>query len=252
MQHLCGLLRRCIDDYEMIAPGDKIAVGISGGKDSLALLVLLAELRKYYPKPFSLEAMTVDMGLHMDFSAVEELCHRLHVPYTIMKTDIGPLIFDIRQEKNPCSMCAKMRRGALHNAMAERGITKIALGHHYDDAVETFLLSLFYEGRISCFQPVTYLSRTGVTQIRPMLYVGEKAVANFAGRYHLPVVKNRCPADKSTKRQEVKELLSTLQGQYPDLKTKLFGAMQRLPLPEWAPVRPVPGRKPVNGGDAGG
>ena len=149
-------------------------------------------------------------------------------------------------------MCAKMRRGALHNAMAERGITKIALGHHYDDAVETFLLSLFYEGRISCFQPVTYLSRTGVTQIRPMLYVGEKAVANFAGRYHLPVVENRCPADKSTKRQEVKELLSTLQGQYPDLKTKLFGAMQRLPLPAWAPVRPVPGRKPVNGGDAGG
>ena len=198
MQHLCGLLRRCIDDYEMIAPGDKIAVGISGGKDSLALLVLLAELRKYYPKPFSLEAMTVDMGLHMDFSAVAELCHRLHVPYTIIKTDIGPLIFDIRQEKNPCSMCAKMRRGALHNAMAERGITKIALGHHYDDAVETFLLSLFYEGRISCFQPVTYLSRAGVTQIRPMLYVGEKAVANFAGRYHLPVVEYRCPADKST------------------------------------------------------
>ena len=252
MQHLCGLLRRCIDDYEMIAPGDKIAVGISGGKDSLALLVLLAELRKYYPKPFSLEAMTVDMGLHMDFSAVEELCHRLHVPYTIMKTDIGPLIFDIRQEKNPCSMCAKMRRGALHNAMAERGITKIALGHHYDDAVETFLLSLFYEGRISCFQPVTYLSRTGVTQIRPMLYVGEKAVANLAQRLELPVVENRCPADKSTKRQEVKELLATLQGQYPDLKTKLFGAMQRLPLPAWAPVRPVPGRKPANGGDAGG
>ena len=182
MQHLCGLLRRCIDDYEMIAPGDKIAVGISGGKDSLALLVLLAELRKYYPKPFSLEAMTVDMGLHMDFSAVEELCHRLHVPYTIMKTDIGPLIFDIRQEKNPCSMCAKMRRGALHNAMAERGITKIALGHHYDDAVETFLLSLFYEGRISCFQPVTYLSRTGVTQIRPMLYVGEKAALQLSLR----------------------------------------------------------------------
>ena len=248
MKHLCGLLRRCIDDYGMIAPGDKIAVGISGGKDSLALLVLLSELRNYYPKPFSLEAMTVDMGMGMDFSAVEELCRRLQVPYTIIKTDIGPLIFDVRREKNPCSMCAKMRRGALHNAMAERGITKIALGHHYDDAVETFLLSLCYEGRISCFQPVTYLSRTGVTQIRPMLYVGEKAVSNFAGRYQLPVVENRCPADKSTKRQEVKELLSTLQGQYPDLKTKLFGAMQRLPLPEWEPVRPVPGRKPVNGG----
>ena len=249
MQHLCGLLRRCIDDYHMIEPGDKIAVGISGGKDSLALLVLLRELQKYYPKPFTLEAMTVDMGLGMDFSAIAELCRRLDVPYTILKTDIGPLIFDVRKEKNPCSMCAKMRRGALHGAMAEKGITKIALGHHYDDAVETFLLSLFYEGRISCFQPVTYLSRTGVTQIRPMLYVGEKAVAGFSQRYRLPVVENRCPADKSTKRQEVKELLAQLQRAYPDLKTKVFGAMQRLPLPEWAPAHPPRARKALDGGE---
>ena len=234
MQHLMGLVRRCMDDYQMIEAGDKVAVGVSGGKDSLALLVLLANLRQYYPKPFTLEAITVDMGLPgMDFSPVEALCQKLEVPYTCVKTEIGPIIFDIRKEKNPCSMCAKMRRGALHDTILARGITKIALGHHYDDAVETFLLSLFYEGRLSCFQPVTYLSRTGITQIRPMLYVGEKAVASFAQRQALPVVHNTCPADKSTKRQEVKDLLAVLQKQYPDLKTKIFGAMQRLPLPEW-------------------
>ena len=146
-------------------------------------------------------------------------------------------------------MCAKMRRGALHDAMKARGLNKVALGHHYDDAVETFLLSLFYEGRLSCFQPVTYLSRMDVSQIRPMLYVGEKAVANFARRENLPVVHNVCPADKSTKRQEVKELLAQLQQQYPDLKTKIFGAMQRLPLPEWGPERPLSGRGGIPQGE---
>ena len=252
MQHLMGLVRRCVDDYQMIEAGDKIAVGVSGGKDSLALLVLLAGLRQYYPKPFELEALTVDMGMPgMDFSPVAELCQKLDVPYTCLHTEIGPIIFDVRKEKNPCSMCAKMRRGALHDAMLERGITKIALGHHYDDAVETFLLSLFYEGRLSCFQPVTWLSRTGVTQIRPMLYVGEKAVESFARRQNLPVVHNTCPADKSTKRQEVKDLLEVLQKQYPDLKTKIFGAMQRLPLPEWGTLASAAGGRNAipQGGD---
>lgn len=234
MQKLMGLVRRCVDDYAMIEAGDRIAVGVSGGKDSLTLLVLLAGLRKYYPKPFELHAITIDMGLPgMDFSPVETLCRELDVPYTRIQTQIGEVIFDIRKEKNPCSMCAKMRRGALNNALLELGFNKIALGHHYDDAVETFLLSLFYEGRLSCFQPVTYLSRTEVTQIRPMLYLGEKAVESFTARQKLPVVHNTCPADKSTKRQEVKDLLAALQQQYPDLKTKIFGAMQRLPLPEW-------------------
>ena len=249
MQHLMGLVRRCADDYNMIEAGDRIAVGVSGGKDSLALLALLAGLRQYYPKPFTLEAITIDMGLGMDFSPVEEFCRKLDVPYTCVHTEIGPIIFDIRKEKNPCSMCAKMRRGALHDAILEKGITKIALGHHYDDAVETFLLSLFYEGRISCFQPVTWLSRTGITQIRPMLYVGEKAVERFAARMELPVVHNTCPADKSTKRQEVKDLLAVLQKQYPDLKTKIFGAMQRLPLPEWEPARPLKGRSAIPQGE---
>ena len=245
MQHLMGLVRRCADDYQMIEAGDRIAVGVSGGKDSLALLVLMAGLRQYYPKPFELEAITIDMGMGMDFGPVEQLCQELNVPYTCIHTEIGPIIFDHRKEKNPCSMCAKMRRGALNDALLARGFNKIALGHHYDDAVETFLLSLFYEGRISCFQPVTYLSRTGVTQIRPMLYVGEKAVESFAQRKNLPVVHNRCPADKSTKRQEVKDLLAVLQKQYPDLKTKIFGAMQRLPLPEWGPVTPPRGRSSI-------
>ena len=175
MQKMMGLVRKCIEDYDMIQPGDRVAVGVSGGKDSLTLLVLLAALREYYPVRFDLAAMSVDMGLGgMDFSPVAELCAKLGVPYTVKKTEIGPIIFDHRKEKNPCSMCAKMRRGALHDLLRGQGCNKIALGHHYDDAVETFFMSLLYEGRISCFEPVTYLSRAGITQIRPMLYLGER------------------------------------------------------------------------------
>ena len=234
MQKLMGLMRKCIEDYRMIAPGDRVAVGVSGGKDSLTLLVLLAALRDYYPAPFELGALSVDMGLGgMDFSPVADLCAQLGVPCTVKKTEIGPIIFEARKEKNPCAMCAKMRRGALHGLMQEQGYNKIALGHHFDDAVETFLMSLLYEGRIACFEPVTYLSRSGVTQIRPMLYIGEKAVAHFAQERQLPVVHNTCPADKHTKRQEVKELIASMQVQYPELKTRVFGAMQRLPLPQW-------------------
>ena len=244
MQKLMGLVRRCVDDYNMIEEGDKIAVGVSGGKDSLVLLTLLAGLREYFNKPFDLEAITIDMGLGMDYTCVEELCREINVPYTIVKTEIAPIIFDHRQEKNPCSLCAKMRRGALHNAMVERGISKIALGHHYDDAIETFFLSLFYEGRLSCFQPVTYLDRTGITQIRPLLYCGESMIAHTAQRLQFPVVFNPCPADGFTKRQEVKDLIYELQGRYPNLKAKVFGAMQRLPLPEWGPVHPS-GRRPL-------
>ena len=236
MQNMMGRIRRCAEDYNMIAEGDKIAVGVSGGKDSLTLLYLLAALRRYYPAHYELQAVTIDMGLPgMDFSPVAALCEKLEVPYQIKKTEIGPIIFDYRHEKNPCSMCAKMRRGALNDVLLSLGCNKIALGHHFDDAVETFLMSLLYEGRIGCFEPVTYLSRTGITQIRPMLYIGEQAIAHFAGRYELPVVHNVCPADKHTKRQEVKELIVTLQARYPDLKSKVFGAMQRLPLPKWGP-----------------
>ncbi len=236
MQKLMGLVRRCVEDYHMIEPGDKIAVGVSGGKDSLTLLTLLAGLREYHSSPFTLEAITIDMGLSgMDFSPVAELCRRLEVPYTTIHTEIGPIIFDYRHEKNPCSMCAKMRRGALNQALLDRGCNKVALGHHYDDAVETFLMSLLFEGRISCFQPVTYLDKTGITQIRPMLYLSEKTIGHFADRMNLPVVHNVCPADKHTKRQEVKDLIYTLSATYPDLKDRIFGAMQRFPLPEWEP-----------------
>ena len=236
MQKLIGLVRRCVEDYNMIAAGDKIGVGVSGGKDSLALLVFLAELRKYNHNPFEIEAITIDMGLGMDYSGIEKLCDELNVPFTLVKTEIAPIIFDHRKEKNPCSMCSKMRRGALNQALLDRGLTKLALGHHYDDAVETFVMSLIYEGRISCFQPVTDLDRTGIIQIRPMLYIHEKTIDSFVSRKGLPVLSNRCPVDKHTKREEVKQLVYDLSATYPDLKERIFGAMQRLPLPEWEPI----------------
>jgi len=235
MQRLVGLVRRCVEDYKMIMPGDKIAVGVSGGKDSLALLVFLAELRKYNHIPFELEAITVDMGLGMDFSGIDSLCRELDVPFHLVKTEIGPVIFEYRKEKNPCSMCSKMRRGALNQALLERGLNKLALGHHYDDAVETFMMSLLYEGRISCFQPVTNLDRSGVIQIRPMLYIHEQTIDNFVVKRGLPVIENRCPVDKTTKREEIKALVYELSARYPDLKERIFGAMQRFPLPEWEP-----------------
>lgn len=227
----------------MIQPGDRIAVGVSGGKDSLMLLAALARLREFYPIPFSIEAFTLDMG-HADgrpgmqFEPVAALCQELEVPYRLIPSQIHHIIFDVRREKNPCSMCAKMRRGALHSALSEQGIHKIALGHHYDDAVETFFLSLFYEGRLSCFQPVTYLDRTDIVQIRPLLYCGEALIRSTVQRMHLPVVYNPCPADGVTKRQEIKELIRDLDRRCPGLKRRVFGAMRRLPLPAWAPVDP--------------
>ncbi len=235
MQKMMGLMRRCIDDYDMIKEGDKIAVGVSGGKDSVVLLRLLSGLQGYYNKPFQLEAITIDMGLGMDYSPMEVLCRELDVPYHIIKTEIAPIIFEHRKEKNPCSMCAKMRRGALNQAILDLGFHKLALGHHYDDAVETFLMSLLFEGRISCFQPVTDLDRTGIVQIRPMLYIHEKTVDNFAKRMELPILENRCPVDKTTKREEVKKLIYDLSQTYPDLKERIFGAMQRYPLAQWEP-----------------
>ena len=249
MNKILSLTRRCVEDYAMIQPGDRVAVGVSGGKDSVTLLVALAKLREFYPVPFTVEAFTLDMGHRdgmpgMDFAPVEQLCRELDVPYTILKSEIQHIIFDLRREKNPCSMCAKMRRGALHAALQERGIQKIALGHHYDDAIETFYMSLIFEGRLSCFQPVTYLDRTGITQIRPLLYCGENLIRHTAQRLALPVVDNPCPANGNTKRQEIKELIYELQGRYPGLKARTFGAMQRLPLPEWGPKehrrRPLP------------
>ena len=256
MNQILSYVRRCVEDYAMIQPGDRVAVGVSGGKDSLVLLAALARLRNFYPVPFTVEAFTLDMGAadgreRMDFSGVADYCRSIDVPFTLLPSEIHHVIFDLRREKNPCSMCAKMRRGALHNALVERGIHKIALGHHFDDAVETFFLSLFYEGRISCFQPVTWLDRTGIVQIRPLLYCGGGHIRIAAYRRHLPVVFNPCPADGCTKREEVKALIAGLSRRYPGLKSRVFGAMQRLPLPEWAPVehrRMPPLEVPEEGG----
>lgn len=218
----------------MIGDEETVAVGVSGGKDSIALLCALAGLRRYYPKRFSLHAVTLDMGFEgMDFSPVEKLCAELGVPYTRRSAEVGKIVFEERREKNPCALCAKMRRGALHDVITELGIKKIALAHNFDDAVETFMLSMLYEGRISCFQPVTYMSRTDITQIRPMLYAGEGTVKRIVEKYSLPVVFNLCPMNGLSKREEVKTLLKTLGLSYPDLRSKIFGAMQRLPLDGW-------------------
>ena len=232
-----GTVRRAVDDYRMIQAGDRVAVGVSGGKDSMVLLLALDCLRKYYPEPFELEAVTIELGFEgMDFTPVRELCEKLDIPYTCVKTDIKEIVFDVRKEDNPCSLCAKMRRGALNNVLRERNLNKLALGHHIDDAVETYMMSLLFEGRISCFQPVTFLDRSGVTQIRPLIYAGEQKITNLARELNVPIVENPCPEDKGSKRYEIKQLLKTMSVQYPDMKSKIFGAMQRLPLKGWGKI----------------
>lgn len=234
LNYFTGTVRRAVDDYNMISEGDRIAVGVSGGKDSLVLLLALNHLRKYYPKHFDIEGITIELGFEgMDFTPVKELCASEGIPYTCIKTDIKEIVFDVRKEDNPCSLCSKMRRGAINDAITEKGITKLALGHHFDDAVETYMMSLLLEGRISCFRPVTYLDRSGVTQIRPLIYAGEQRIANLAQDLNLPVVENPCPEDKGSKRYEIKKLLSSMCEGYPDIKSKIFGAMQRLPLDGW-------------------
>ncbi|MBQ4135540.1 MAG: tRNA 2-thiocytidine(32) synthetase TtcA [Clostridia bacterium] len=228
MKRILSYVRRGVDDYQMIDDGDKIAVGVSAGKDSLTLLCALAELRRFYPKKFELSAITVDMGFEgSDFSSIKKLCAELDVPYHIIPTQISTVIFDVRKEKNPCSLCAKMRRGALYGAARELGFNKVALGHHFDDVVETFMLNLFFEGRLGCFQPVTYLSNTEITLIRPMLYMPEKDIRYFASKANLPVVKSPCPADGNTEREEMKKLLATLEKENKGLRYRIFGAIQR-------------------------
>lgn len=235
MQHILALVRRCVEDYQMIEEGDTIAVGVSGGKDSVLLLAALAQLRRFYPKKFTLVAITIDSAVPgMDFEPIKKLCADLEIPYHIVVVPTYEIVFLSRKEKNPCSLCAKMRRGALSTELNRLGISKIALGHHYDDAVETMLMNLFLEGRIGCFQPVTYLDRTNVKQLRPMLYVQEREVKNAVTRLKLPVVDNPCPANGATRREEMKELLIQLEERYPNLKKKIFGAIQRYPLYGWS------------------
>ena len=234
MQKILGQVRRCVEDYHMIDAGDVVAVGVSGGKDSLVTLTALARLRAFYPIPFTVHAITLETGAPgMSFDAVADLCRQLEVPYTRIQVPIYDIVFNQRKEKNPCSLCAKLRRGSLNTALTDLGIRKIALGHHYDDAIETLLMNLLFEGRIGCFQPVTYLDRTGITQIRPLLYCREEEIRWVARRLELPVVENPCPANGHSRRQEVKELIAGLEGRYPDIKQKLFGSLQRYPLYGW-------------------
>ena len=233
-KHLLSYVRRAVDDYNMIEEGDRIAVGISGGKDSLTLLAALAGLRRFYPKKFDIVAITEDMGFEgSDFSAIAALCEKLQVEYKIEKTDIAKIVFDIRKESSPCSLCAKMRRGALNGSAKKFGCNKVALGHHYDDAVETFMLNLFFEGRIGCFRPVTYLSRMDVTVIRPMIYMPEKDVRAYAAAAELPVTKSLCPADGNTQREEMKNLLQELDKNNKGLKYRIFGAIRRGEIDGW-------------------
>ena len=244
IKRILSFTRRALDDYEMIRPGDRIAVGVSAGKDSLTLLCAMAELRRFYPIPFELMAVTIDMKAgESDFSAIRALCERLDVPYHVIPTEISHIIFDIRKEKNPCSLCAKMRRGVLHNAAKDLGCNVVALGHHFDDAVETFMLNLFFEGRIGCFSPVSYLSRTDLRLIRPMIYMPEKDVRYFAKKAELPILPSTCPADGNTQREEMKKLLAELDRKHDGLRYRIFGAMQRGEIDGFREISPMKGKK---------
>lgn len=230
MQKILGYLRRAVVDYNMIQPGDRIAVGISGGKDSVALLVGLAQLRRFLGVPYDLMAVTLDPGFqgrYEDYTPIERLCVQYQVPYEVKRTQIGEIVFEFRQESNPCSLCAKMRRGALHDAAKELGCNKVALGHHNDDVIETFLMNLYREGRIGCFQPVTYLSRKDLTMIRPLVYASEKDIASAVRRNELPVVKSKCPADGNTGREEMKQFIWEIEKKSKGFKQRVFGAIKR-------------------------
>ena len=228
MKRLLSYVRRAVDDYKMIEDGDRIAVGVSGGKDSLALLSALANMRRFYPKKYDIVAITVDMGFEgADYTPIENFCRELEVEYLVTKTEIAKIIFDVRKESNPCSLCAKMRRGSLHAQAQEAGCNKVALGHHYDDAIETFMMNLFFEGRLGCFSPVTYLSNRKITLIRPLLYATEKDVEYFARRQVLPVLTSLCPEDHATERENMKKLLATLEKDNKGLKHRIFHAMCR-------------------------
>lgn len=237
LQQVLSYVRKAVDDYHMIANGDKIAVGISGGKDSLTLLYALHGLRRFYPQKFDIHAVTVDLGFgNLDLSRIESICaDELQIPYTIVKTDIADIIFEQRKESNPCSLCAKMRKGALNEAIKKEGCNKVAYAHHKDDVVETMLMSLIYEGRFHTFSPVTYLDRMDLTVIRPLMYMNEADVIGFVNKNQIPVVKSPCPADGYTKREYVKQLLKKLNQENPGVKERMFTAIQDGGMTGWPP-----------------
>lgn len=234
LQQVLSYIRRAVDDYQMIETNDHIAVGISGGKDSLTLLYGLHGLMRFYPKPFHIHAVTVDLGFdNLDLGKIKELCKSLEIPYTIVKTDIADIIFHQRKETNPCSLCAKMRKGALNEAIKAAGCNKVAYAHHKDDVVETMLLSLIFEGRFHTFSPVTYLDRMDLTVIRPLMYMNEADVIGFIHKNNVPVVKSPCPADGYTKREYVKNLLKNLNRENPGVKERMFTAIQNSAMGGW-------------------
>ena len=236
MQRILGCVRNAVDTYSMIEEGDKIAVGVSGGKDSVLLLKALCGLRVFYPKKFDIVAITLDMRFNNtdgNFSEIQKICDEYDVPYVIKRTELFDIIFNIRKESNPCSLCARMRRGILHDTAKETGCNKIALGHHKDDAAETFLMNLLSEARIGCFAPVTYLSRKDITMIRPLINLTENDVTAAISRLNLPVIKSKCPADENTRREDVKNLIKQLNEQYEDVPQKIIGAIKRSHIDNW-------------------
>lgn len=234
MQQVMSRLRRAIDDYNMIEKGEKVAVALSGGKDSALLLQALSQLSEFHPMHFTVCAVFVDLGFeNIDVEGIRRFCDGLRVDLNIKHTEIGRIIFDYRKESNPCALCAKMRRGVIHDGALEMGSRKIALGHHMDDAVETFLMNLMYESRIGCFQPVTYLSRKDVTVIRPMIYMNEREIKGAVNRLSVPVMKSPCPVDGATKREDTKQLIKQLSREHSNISKSIFGAMQRSGIDGW-------------------
>lgn len=236
MQKILGYIRRACQEFDLIEDGDRIAVGVSGGKDSLVLLAGLARMRRFYEKKYELVCVTLDPrfgGVETDYSPVAKMCEELDVEFRLIRTDIGEIVFDIRKEPNPCSLCAKMRRGALHDAAKAAGCNKIALGHNYDDAIETFMMNLLKEGRIGCFAPISYLSRKDITLIRPLVFAPEHAVMSCARRCGFTIVKSKCPADKHTVRQTTKEFLAELEHKDHGVKQRIFGAMRKSGIDRW-------------------
>ena len=234
LQRLLSLVRQAIDRYQMIEENDHIAVGVSGGKDSLALLYALANLRRFYPIPYRLTAVTVDLGLgNLNLEPIAKLCEELGVSYEVIPTQIGSILFEARKEQNPCSLCAKMRKGALNNRILELGCNKVAYAHHKDDLIETAMMSLLYEGRFYAFPPVTHLDETNLTVIRPLMLVSEADVIGFRNKYELPVCKNPCPVDGHTRRQYIKDLIRQIQKDNPHAKDCLFHAVVSGNIPDW-------------------
>lgn len=229
---------RAITNFNMIQPGDRVAVGVSGGKDSNSLLFCLNMYRHRYLKkiPFELHAVHLDMGLGANLDPLKKFCERLEIPLTVKPTDIAAILFDIRKESNPCALCATLRRGALHNTVLDLGFNKVALAHHLDDVVETFFMSLLFNGIMKTFSPKTYLDRTDLTLIRPFVYVTEDQVKQLLPLEDIPVIQNPCPANKKTKREEIKNLIGSLSQQYPDIRQKFLTSLHNFDTKNLWPV----------------